>query len=113
MPAPTRTRRLRRLVASMLVTTASTVTAAALPAPTPAAAGSRTCTTTGLATHLVGAGDTWFGIARDAEVPMRSLFAANDASTDVVLHPGDVVCLPIGSSTATVASGAARSSTAP
>lgn len=92
MPAPTRTRRLRRLVASMLVTTASTVTAAAL--PTPAAADSRTCTTTGLATHLVEAGDTWFGIARDAEVPMRSLFAANDASADVVLHPGDVVCLP-------------------
>lgn len=94
MPAPAHSRRLRRLAASMLVATASTVTAAALSAPTPADAGSRTCTTSGRATHLVEDGDTWFDIARDAEVSMRSLFAANDASADIVLHPGDVVCLP-------------------
>ncbi|HSM66353.1 MAG TPA: LysM peptidoglycan-binding domain-containing protein [Ilumatobacteraceae bacterium] len=94
MPTPTRTRRLRRLSASMLIATASSVTATAVTVPSPAEAGSRTCTTAGRATHLVDDGDTWFGIARDAEVSMRSLFSANDASADVVLHPGDVVCLP-------------------
>jgi murein DD-endopeptidase MepM/ murein hydrolase activator NlpD len=41
-------------------------------------------------------GDTWFDIARAAEVSMRSVLDANDADEDTVLRPGDDVCLPPG-----------------
>ena len=55
-----------------------------------------TCDATGLASHLVGDGDTWFEIAQDAQVSMRSVLEVNDATVDQVIHPGDVVCLPSG-----------------
>jgi murein DD-endopeptidase MepM/ murein hydrolase activator NlpD len=77
-----------------LVVTIIAVAALSVLQPASADAHARTCSTSGLATHLVGDGDTWFDIAQDAEVSMRSLFEVNDASADVVLHPGDVVCLP-------------------
>ncbi len=72
----------------------------AIPAVTDAAPIGRTtstCSGSGLASHLVAEGDSWFGIAQDAQVSMRSLFETNDASDDHVLYPGDVVCLPPGS----------------
>ncbi len=55
-----------------------------------------TCSGSGLASHLVGDGDSWSAIAQAAQVSMRSLFEVNDASVDQVLYPGDVVCLPPG-----------------
>lgn len=54
------------------------------------------CAADGRQSHVVVSGDTWFGIAGDAQVSIRSLLEANDASTDEVIHPGDVVCLPPG-----------------
>jgi murein DD-endopeptidase MepM/ murein hydrolase activator NlpD len=70
-----------------------------LPA-SPAAGGtdetSQTCDATGRQSHLVAAGDTWFGIASGARVSIRSLLEANEAAIDEVIHPGDVVCLPAG-----------------
>ena len=58
------------------------------------------CSASGLASWKVGSGDTWFGIAQGAEVPMPALLEANEASIDTTLHPGDVVCLPSGAVTA-------------
>jgi murein DD-endopeptidase MepM/ murein hydrolase activator NlpD len=54
------------------------------------------CDANGLASHLVGDGDTWFDIAQRAQVSMRSLLEVNDSSVGDTIHPGDVVCLPVG-----------------
>jgi murein DD-endopeptidase MepM/ murein hydrolase activator NlpD len=54
----------------------------------------------GLRSHWVVAGDTWFDIARGAGVSMRSLLETNGVDENQVLHPGDVVCLPGGATTA-------------
>ena len=70
-----------------------------IPAVAGAAPGGQTtstCAAGGLASHLVSDGDTWFDIAKGAQVSIRSLLETNDASTDQVIHPGDVVCLPPG-----------------
>ena len=86
-----------RVALGALLSTLLTITA--LVAPTAASAvGSTTstCDASGLASHLVGNGDTWFAIAQGAQVSMRSLLETNDASADDVIHPGDVVCLPAG-----------------
>src|SRR5918993_2671126 len=48
------------------------------------------------ATYTVTAGDSWFAIARAAEVTTEALLAANEASLSSGLHPGDVLCLPNG-----------------
>jgi LysM repeat protein len=69
------------------------------------AAAPQTCTADG-ASHHVGDGDTWFGIAVEAEVSMSALLAANGADATDVIHPGDVLCLPSG---ATPTSGATAS----
>ena len=55
-----------------------------------------TCSASGLASHLVADGDSWFVIAQAAQVSLRSLFEVNDASAERALYPGDVVCLPAG-----------------
>jgi murein DD-endopeptidase MepM/ murein hydrolase activator NlpD len=81
------------------VLSSAAVVATALPA-VPRAHASTSCASSGLATHLVVDGDTWFDIAASAGVSMRALFDANDASEDVVLHPGDELCLPAGAATA-------------
>ena len=47
-------------------------------------------------TYLVGPGETWFGIARDAGVGVGQLLSVNDAAETRVLHPDDVLCLPDG-----------------
>ena len=55
-----------------------------------------TCVASGLASHLVVDGDTWFDIAQGAQVSMRTLLEINDSSANDAIHPGDVVCLPAG-----------------
>ncbi len=46
--------------------------------------------------YTVARGDSWFGIAERAGVSARSLLAANDATSDDVIVPGDTVRLPAG-----------------
>ncbi len=80
---------------------AATVAASALVIPSSVTAApigrtTSTCSGSGLASHLVSDGDSWFAIARAARVGMRSLLEVNDASADDVLYSGDVVCLPVG-----------------
>lgn len=72
----------------------------------PVRAGSPRSCAGAAATHEVRRGDTWFGIAGAAGVPMRSLLDANTAGPDDVIHPGDVLCLPAGASLAAAAGGA-------
>jgi murein DD-endopeptidase MepM/ murein hydrolase activator NlpD len=88
------------LTSSRLVLGAMLSAALVVPAVGPANAtvgtSTSTCDASGLASHLVAAGDTWFDIAQGAQVSMRSLLRANDASADDVIHPGNVVCLPAG-----------------
>ena len=50
-------------------------------------------------TYTVGAGDSWYGIAQRAAVSAGSLLAANGATADQALQPGDVLCLPAGAET--------------
>ncbi len=90
-PARPRTIAVVALAAAALVTTNPTSATAA-----PSSQTTSTCSGSGRASHLVVDGDTWFGIARDAHVGVRSLVEANDVAADHVLHPGDVVCLPVG-----------------
>jgi murein DD-endopeptidase MepM/ murein hydrolase activator NlpD len=54
------------------------------------------CDASGLPSHLVVDGDTWFDIAQGAQVSMRSLLEINDSTANDAIHPGDVVCLPAG-----------------
>jgi murein DD-endopeptidase MepM/ murein hydrolase activator NlpD len=44
--------------------------------------------------RTVVAGDSWYVISRSTGVPFDALYAANDASSSSVLHPGQSVCLP-------------------
>lgn len=48
--------------------------------------------------YTVASGDSWYGIAQRVEVSIRSLFTANEASDERLLHPGDVIRLPDGAS---------------
>lgn len=56
---------------------------AAPPAPTPA-------------TYVVRLGDGWATIAAKSGVTMGALLAENGATTETVIHPGNVVRLPAG-----------------
>ncbi len=76
-------------VASLVVAVSPAIAA-------PVGQSTSTCDDQGRASHLVAAGDTWFGIAEASQVSPRALLAANDATDDHMLHPGDVVCLPAG-----------------
>jgi len=46
--------------------------------------------------YAVRAGDYWSGIAAAYGVKLAKLLAANNASTDTAIYPGDTVCLPAG-----------------
>ncbi len=59
----------------------------------------RSCTTAGAATYAVVAGDSWFRIAEASGVTMSAVLRANGAKASAELHPGDVLCLPSGSTT--------------
>ena len=58
----------------------------AVAAPPPSCAGS----------HTVVPGDSWYAIATTTGVSTGALLAANDASANRVLQPGDELCLPAG-----------------
>jgi murein DD-endopeptidase MepM/ murein hydrolase activator NlpD len=45
-------------------------------------------------TATVGDGESWYVISRASGVPLRALYAANDATSATVLRPGDRLCLP-------------------
>src|SRR4051794_22132675 len=47
-------------------------------------------------TYTVASGDAWSTIASRAKVSMKSLLAANNATTSTLLLPGKTVCLPVG-----------------
>jgi murein DD-endopeptidase MepM/ murein hydrolase activator NlpD len=87
------------VVARVVLVLSTCALVIAVPAATASASlGSTTstCDASGLASHLVVDGDTWFDIAQDVQVSMRSLLENNDSSADDAIHPGDVVCLPAG-----------------
>jgi LysM repeat protein len=85
----------RRLVAAILLVSSVQVIPL-IAAAAPIGQSTDACSATGLASHLVADGDTWFEIAQGAHVSLRSLLQVNDATDDEVIHPGDVVCLPPG-----------------
>lgn len=58
------------------------------------------------AAYVVRTGDSWFWIAERSEVSVGALLAANDATSDRALFPGQELRLPAG---ATVPSGATQS----
>ncbi len=47
-------------------------------------------------TYTIAKGDAWSSIAARAKVSMKSLLAANGATTKTVLLPGKDICLPAG-----------------
>lgn len=47
-------------------------------------------------TYVVEARDGWMKIASDNRVPMADLLAANDATVQTALHPGQTLVLPDG-----------------
>src|SRR3954447_17678308 len=47
-------------------------------------------------TYTVASGDAWSTIASRAKVSLKSLLAANNATTSTLLLPGKTVCLPVG-----------------
>jgi LysM repeat protein len=60
--------------------------------------------------YTVGAGDYWLRIAEESGLDLATVLAANGASTDTAIHPGDQVCLPAG---ATMPSAPPAPTTAP
>nr|MDP9465187.1 LysM domain-containing protein [Actinomycetota bacterium] len=47
-------------------------------------------------TYTIAKGDAWSSIAARAKISMKSLLAANGATTKTVLLPGKNLCLPVG-----------------
>ncbi len=70
----------------------------------PGSSGSSGSSGSGSESYTVSRGDSWAAIASRAGVTMRSLLAANDASSGDLLLPGDVLRLPDGASLASSAS---------
>lgn len=62
--------------------------------PLPGAA-TRTCAN---GTYTVLSGDSWARISTRLKVTMSALLVANGATTGIVIHPGDVLCVPAGAS---------------
>ncbi len=56
----------------------------------------RTCATASAATYTVATGDSWSSVATTSGITTVALLDANSATASVVLHPGDVLCLPNG-----------------
>jgi murein DD-endopeptidase MepM/ murein hydrolase activator NlpD len=76
------------------------------------AALSSSCSPSNAPTYTVESGDTWWHIASRAGVSMSRLLSTNSASQERVIHPGQTVCLPPGSSASTSVSTAASRSSA-
>ncbi len=54
------------------------------------------------ATYSVVSGDSWYRIASQSKVSMTALMTANGATTATVIHPGQTLCLPSGTSPVSV-----------
>ena len=54
------------------------------------------------ATYSVVSGDSWSRIASRSKVSMTALMTANGATTATVIHPGQTLCLPSGTSSVSV-----------
>ncbi len=67
------------------------------------AAGSANAAACPGATYSVISGDSWSRIASRAKVTMTSLMNANAATAATVIHPGQTLCLPTGTTAATMA----------
>ncbi len=91
----------RRISATVIASVIAVPVIVAAAPPAVMAAPRFACATT--PAYTVGAGDSWFAIARSAAVPAAELLAANSATTEATLTPGDVLCLPAGASTSTSA----------
>ena len=72
---------------------------------------SSSCSPSNASTYAVEPGDTWWEIATRAGVTMSKLLTTNAASDTRVIHPGDTVCLPPGSSVSSSNGSSSRSST--
>jgi murein DD-endopeptidase MepM/ murein hydrolase activator NlpD len=83
-------------VALVLSTCAVVITVPTATASASLGSTTSACDASGLPSHLVVDGDTWFDIAQGAQVSMRSLLEINDSTANDAIHPGDVVCLPAG-----------------
>ena len=55
------------------------------------------------ATYSVVSGDSWSRIASRAKVTMTSLLSANAATSATMIHPGQTLCLPTGTTVAATA----------
>ena len=65
--------------------------------PLPGAA-TRTCAN---GTYTVLSGDSWASISTRLKVTMSVLLVANGATAGIVIHPGDVLCVPVGAAPVT------------
>jgi murein DD-endopeptidase MepM/ murein hydrolase activator NlpD len=81
-----------RIARAAIVGVALAATIPALPAH--AATSRSECAADGLLSYAVVRGDSWFDIAARAGVSRRSLYDANDATTESVLLAGSTICLP-------------------
>src|SRR5688572_23796567 len=85
------------MVARALACLATVSAAGAVPATAaalPPDDGPRRCTRDGVAVHVVVVGDTWFEIAQEAGVGLRTILLVNDAGETDLIRPGDEVCVP-------------------
>jgi murein DD-endopeptidase MepM/ murein hydrolase activator NlpD len=60
-------------------------------------------------TYTVLSGDSWAAIAHRAGSSVQAVIQANGADTDRMIHPGNVICLPPGSSLVSAAASGASS----
>jgi len=63
------------------------------------------------ATYSVISGDSWSRIASQQKVSMTALMNANGATTATVIHPGQTLCLPLGTPASQPAPTAASTTT--
>jgi LysM repeat protein len=82
---------------TMLVEVITTTSGAPTTAPVATSAGSGSSTSVGpLGTYTVVAGDYWIGIADKLGVTLEALLAANAATTESFLSPGQALRVPAG-----------------
>jgi LysM repeat protein len=62
------------------------------PAPTAVQSAEQAC----VLTYTIVSGDAWSSIASRAKVTMKALLAANNATVNTMLLPGQTICLPAG-----------------
>jgi DNA-directed RNA polymerase specialized sigma24 family protein len=82
-------------------TTTSTTTAPGTSPPTVATTTSAAPSTTVQGRYVVEEGDAWVSIAEKLGVPLDALLAANNATTDTVLFPGQELIVPQVTTTTT------------